>query len=121
MKTIERFKKFILKKEFTFQTSIFRGKFSVVKVKERKLPYKIHDYEGINSDLVYDITVNLHKCEWWSVMNTWHTPRKGFKKSKIIINRQLRVIIEKELKSMMSIIGDFQIIDDIKINWLHED
>ena len=121
MKSIERFKKFILKKEFAFQTSIFRGKFSVVKVKDRKLPYKIHDYEGMSSDLVYDITVNLHKCEWWSVINVWHAPRKGFRKSKIVANRQLRVIIEKELKSMMSIIGDSQIIDDIKIKWLHED
>ena len=121
MKTIERFKKFILKKEFDFQTSIFRGKFSVVRVKERKLPYKIYDYDDSASDMVYDITVNLHKCEWWSVMNVWHTPRKGFRKSKIVANRQLRVIIEKELKSMMSIIGDSQIISDIKINWLHED
>jgi hypothetical protein len=121
MKNIDRFKKFIIKKEFVFQTSIFRGKFSVVRVKEKTLWHKIHDYEGKLSDKEYHITVNLHKCEWWTVSNTWHQPPKGFRKSKIVANRQLRVIIEKELKSMMSILGDFQMIGDITIKWLHED
>lgn len=120
MKNIDRFKKYIIKKEFVFQTSIFKGKFSVVRVKERILPYQIHDYEGKLSNKEYQITVNLHKCEWWSVSNTWHEPQKGFRKSKVIANRQLRVIIEKEVKSMMSILGDYQMINEIKIKWIHE-
>lgn len=121
MKSIERFKKFILKKEFDFQTSIFRGKFSVVRVKENKLPYKVHDYNGNLSDTEYNINVNLHKCEWWSVSNVWHSPHKGFRKRKIIANKQLRVIIEKELKSMMSVLDIPTMINKITIKWLHED
>jgi len=121
MKGIEIFKKYILKKEFNFETMIFRGKFTVIKIQEKKLPYTIYDYDDKKSDLEYNITVNLNKCEWWSISNTWISPRKGFRKNKIIANKHIRVIIEKEVKSMMSILGLSTMINEIKINWLHED
>jgi len=118
MSNIDNFKKYILGQEFVFRTQIFKGKFTLVKVKEIKLKF-VHDYYGCY-DTRYDITVNLNECQWWSVANFWHSPSKGFRRGKIVANKQLRVIIEREVKSMMSFINDDSRIGDITIKWLHE-
>jgi hypothetical protein len=119
MSNIGNFKKYILGQEFVFRTQIFKGKFTLVKVKERKLKYVVEDYYS-RYDTKYDITVNLNECQWWSVANFWHSPPKGFRRGKIVANKQLRVIIEREVKSMMSFINDDSRIGDITIKWLHE-
>ena len=117
MSNISNFKKYILGQEFVFRTQIFKGKFTLVKVKEKKLKYVVADYYG-RYDTQYDITVNLNECQWWSISNVWHSPPKGFRRGKIVANKQLRVIIEREIKSMMEFINDKNGIGDITIKYV---
>jgi hypothetical protein len=120
MNSLERFKKFVVGKEFNFQTMIFRGKFTLVRVKERKLFYEIHTAYG-SYDTEYDLTVNLNKCQWWTLSGHWFEPDKGFRRGKKTANAGLRVIIDEEIRGMMKLIGDDKGIGKITIKWLQED
>jgi hypothetical protein len=120
MNNFERFKKYVVGKEFEFQTMILRGKFTLVRAKERKLNYVVHTACG-KYDTEYDLTVNLNKCEWWAISGIWFEPIKGFRRGKKTVNSGLRVIIDEEIRSMMSFINDDNGIGKITIKWLHED
>ena len=120
MNNLERFKKFVVGREFNFQTMVFKGKFTLIRVKERKLNYFVHSSYG-KYDTEYDLTVNLNKCEWWAISGIWFEPIKGFRRGKKTANAGLRVIIDEEIRGMMKLIGDDNGIGKITIKWLQED
>ena len=115
-----RIKKFVVKKEFTFRNMLFRGRFTVKSVNEKGLPYSAYDEFGRYNQVI-NLNIDLHTCDWFSTSGEWHTPKKGFSKSKKIANRHLRVLIENEVMVMFQMMGVPHRIDKIKINWLHED
>lgn len=120
MDYIKRLKKYFVGSEYPFESNIFRGKFSVKRVRERKLFSPIYDRDG-KYDMVIDLTVDLKKCEWYTKAGYWYTPNKGFRKNKTIANRHLRTLITNEIQMMVKLLGVPHRIGEIKINWLHED
>jgi hypothetical protein len=46
----------------------------------------------------YDLTVNLNKCQWWTLSGHWFEPDKGFRRGKKTANAGLRVIIDEEIR-----------------------
>jgi hypothetical protein len=120
MDHITRIKKFVVKKEFSFQGIIFRGRFTVKSLNEKELPYELRDSLGKYKKVI-NLTIDLHTCEWFTKLGTWYSPHKGFRTNKNIANKHIRVLIEKEVMSMINMLSVPHRIDKIKINWLHED
>ena len=115
-----RANKYILKKEYSFETPVFRGLFYVKKFKENKLPYLVYDSDGTSTNLSFDIVIDLKHCEWLTKAGYWHSPEKGFRRNKIMVNKHLKDVFCRELKPMLLLTGIPHTIDKITIKWLHE-
>lgn len=120
MDNLMRIKKFVVKKEFTFRNMIFRGRFTVKSAIEKELPYSIYDELG-RYNLLVNLNIDLHTCDWFSVSGEWYSPREGFRKGKNIANKHLRILIEREVMTMFQMLGVPHRVGKINIKWLHSD